>query len=79
MEIIREKYLEQLDNWREANLIKVLIGIRRCGKSTIMRQYAQQLKEQGVSEGQILFYNFESPSVLRELGRNWEEIFFCNL
>ena len=44
---------------KDKNLIKVIIGIRRCGKSTIMEIYRDWLKEQGVSIDQIVYLNFE--------------------
>ncbi|MBO5523800.1 MAG: ATP-binding protein [Roseburia sp.] len=55
----RKEYLEQLIGWKEEQVIKVVTGIRRCGKSTLLAQYQEWLKENGVAEEQILSVNFE--------------------
>ena len=55
----RTEYLKKLDLWREKKVIKVITGIRRCGKSTLLRQYAEFLKKNGTAEKQIVFLNFE--------------------
>lgn len=57
--IERASYLNKLIAFKDKNLIKVIIGIRRCGKSTIMEIYRDWLKEQGVSTDQIVYLNFE--------------------
>lgn len=57
--IERTSYLNKLIAFKDKNLIKVIIGIRRCGKSTIMEIYRDWLKEQGVSIDQIVYLNFE--------------------
>ncbi|WP_281679423.1 ATP-binding protein [Synergistes jonesii] len=45
--------------WRDEKIIKVVTGIRRCGKSTLLSLFADYLKEGGVSDSQIVFVNFE--------------------
>ena len=55
----RSEYLEQLKLWKDEKVIKVVTGIRRCGKSTLMQQFQAYLKESGVSEEQIISINFE--------------------
>ena len=45
--IIREHYLAQIRPFYDSDLIKVLVGIRRCGKSIILRQMADELTAQG--------------------------------
>lgn len=40
-------------------MVKVITGIRRCGKSTIMRQIIEEIKENGVDESHIIYVNFE--------------------
>ena len=55
----RREYLEQLLSWKDEQVIKVVTGIRRCGKSTLLRQYQDLLRQKGVAEEQILFINFE--------------------
>lgn len=57
--IERWTYLNKLIAFRDKKLIKVITGIRRCGKSTIMEIYRDWLKEQGVSSQQIVYLNFE--------------------
>ena len=57
--IERASYLNKLISFKDKNLIKVITGIRRCGKSTIMEIYRDWLKEQGVYNDQIVYLNFE--------------------
>ncbi len=55
----RKEYLEQLIGWKDEQVIKVVTGIRHCGKSTLLIQYQQWLKENGVTDEQIVSVNFE--------------------
>ena len=55
----RKEYLEQLIQWKDEQVIKVVTGIRRCGKSTLLLQYQEWLKASGVSDEQIVTINFE--------------------
>ncbi len=55
----RTEYLKQLLSWKDEQVIKVVTGIRRCGKSTLLKQYQQQLIENGVLPEQIISVNFE--------------------
>ena len=55
----RTEYLEKIKSWREEKVIKVVTGIRRCGKSTLLQQYRDVLLSGGVSPDQIIFINFE--------------------
>lgn len=57
--IKRIEYLEQLLNFRDKQLIKVVTGIRRCGKSTLLELFRDELIKSGVSEQQIIMINFE--------------------
>ena len=57
--IQRTEYLNFLMEWREKNIIKVVTGIRRCGKSTLFELYKEKLIESGVSQEQIISLNFE--------------------
>jgi predicted AAA+ superfamily ATPase len=59
MMIIRQSYLDTLRDYRDTNLIKVLTGVRRCGKSTLLSQFRKQLIDDGVSSKNILSLNFE--------------------
>ena len=55
----RQKYLELLKPWREKQLIKVISGVRRCGKSTLLAQYMNYLRSTGVEDEQIISVNLE--------------------
>ena len=55
----RSEYLRQLQSWKDMQVIKVVTGIRRCGKSTLFEMYQKQLVSQGVEESQIISINFE--------------------
>lgn len=57
--IKRELYLKKIRPFYHLDLIKVITGIRRCGKSVLLQQIAKELKEDGIGEEQILFLNFE--------------------
>lgn len=57
--ILRKEYLKRLQDWKDEKVIKVVTGIRRCGKSTLLSQYRELLGESGVGEEQIIFVNFE--------------------
>jgi len=59
--ISRPQYLEQLIRFRDKDIIKVVTGIRRCGKSTLFDLYEAYLKEQGVEDRQIIRLNLEMP------------------
>ena len=58
-DIIRKDYIENLKKFKDLDLIKVLTGVRRSGKSTILLQYIEELKRDGLTEEQIIYYNFE--------------------
>ncbi len=55
----RNEYLEQLKKWKDEQVIKVVTGIRRCGKSTLLEMFQAYLKTQGVDDDQIISINFE--------------------
>lgn len=57
--VIRKEYLNQLISWKDEQVIKVVTGIRRCGKSTLLNQYQAYLLENGVYKEQIISINFE--------------------
>ena len=57
--IERKGYLNQLAMWREEEMIKVVTGVRRCGKSTLFELYIERLKADGVADEQIIFVNLE--------------------
>ena len=55
----RKEYIDKLIQWKDEQVIKVVTGIRRCGKSTLLRQYQSWLLKNGVSKEQIVSINFE--------------------
>jgi len=57
--IIRENYLKKIRQFYNKNIIKVITGIRRSGKSTILLQIIDELKAQGVTSSAIIFINFD--------------------
>lgn len=56
----RKKYLEKLELFKDKKIIKIITGIRRCGKSTLLKQFSDKLKQNGIQENQIIFINLES-------------------
>lgn len=58
--IDRPEYLKKLHQFKDKNVIKVIMGIRRCGKSTIFELFQKDLLENGVTKDQIQFINFEN-------------------
>ena len=55
----RELYLKRIREFYDSNLIKILVGIRRCGKSVILEQIIEELKTKGIDEKHIIYVNFE--------------------
>lgn len=55
----RKEYLSQLAAWKEEQVIKVVTGIRLCGKSTLLKQYQEYLLKNGIGPEQIISINFE--------------------
>ena len=60
--IYRKEYMEKLASYREKRIIKVLTGIRRSGKSTILNEFKKKLIDEGISEKNIVSINFEDNS-----------------
>ena len=57
----RPYYVRQLEHWRDHDLVKVVTGVRRCGKSTILEIFRDSLKRAGVPDSRIVALNFEDP------------------
>lgn len=55
----RNEYLEHLKSFKNKSVIKVITGIRRCGKSTLLEMYQENLHEQGIDDSHIIAINFE--------------------
>ena len=71
--IQRTTYLNRLIQLRDQDLIKVITGIRRCGKSTLLQAYRQYLLEDGVPAEAIVSLNFEERDNARF--SSWEEVY----
>jgi hypothetical protein len=70
----RKEYLDKLLSYKDKELIKVISGLRRCGKSTLLELYREYLLKQGIGKRQIQFYNFELPE--NYLNKTWSDIYF---
>ena len=57
--IVRETYLKKLRQLKDQDLIKVVTGVRRCGKSTLLEAFRNEILETGISPENIIFLNFE--------------------
>ena len=60
--IKRESYMKKIRPFINSDLVKVLTGIRRCGKSVMLDLIKQELLQQGVTPQQLISYNFENMS-----------------
>lgn len=58
-EIERIQFSERLEKYKDKHIIKVITGIRRCGKSTLLKMFRNKLLKNGVQENQIIYLNFE--------------------
>jgi hypothetical protein len=70
----RKEYIEKLLAYKDKDLIKVVSGLRRSGKSTLLELYREQLIKSGIGKRQVQFYNFELPENF--VGKNWDDIYF---
>lgn len=71
--ILRSTYLEKLERLKDKQIIKVLTGVRRCGKSTILEMFQEQLLNDGVQESQIISMDFED--LVNEKYLDYHELF----
>ena len=60
--IARPRYLELLRTYRDVPLVKILAGIRRCGKSTILEMLAKELVSSGIAENHIISMRYTSEN-----------------
>ena len=67
MLIERKEYLDKLLAWMDKQLIKVITGVRRCGKSTLMEMFQAHLKREGVEESAIPIGNKIKIKFIKEL------------
>ena len=76
MEIKRDKYLEMLQIRRHNGFIKVITGIRRCGKSYLMNDiFYEKLRQEGVDESHIIKFAFDSAEDLLLIGADLQDLF----
>lgn len=71
--IERGLYLNRLKQLKDQNLIKVITGIRRCGKSTLLEAFMNELLKEGVATENIIFINFEERENLHLT--NWTTLY----
>lgn len=72
--INRKEYISKLLSYKDKDLIKVISGLRRSGKSTLLEIYCEHLFKQGVGKRQVQFFNFELPE--NYLNKTWSDIYF---
>jgi len=72
--IERKEYIEKLLSYRDKGVIKVVTGLRRSGKSTLLELFKRRLPQFGVTPAQVQFYNFEMPEHF--LDKSWSDIYF---
>jgi predicted AAA+ superfamily ATPase len=72
--INRKEYIDKLLSYKDKDLIKVVSGLRRSGKSTLLELYREYLLKQGIGKDQMQFYNFELPE--NYLNKTWSDIYF---
>lgn len=70
----RKEYIDKLLSYKDKDLIKVVSGLRRSGKSTLLELYRENLLKQGIGKRQMQFYNFELPE--NYLDKTWSDIYF---
>ena len=74
-ELIRRKeYLDKLLSYKDKDIIKVVTGLRRSGKSTLLEIFKNDLFKNGITSKQIQFYDFELPENF--LNKSWDTIYF---
>ena len=72
--IKRELYLNKIRDFYDSELIKVIMGIRRCGKSVLLGQIIEEIKEKGIKEDHIIYMNFEDYDFIEYTnGKNFNE------
>ena len=71
--IERVEYLNFLKKLKDKKIIKVVTGIRRCGKSTLFKLYRNYLLENNIDENQIISLNFENPKDM--IFNDWRELY----
>jgi len=72
--IRRRYYLDKLLSYKDKDIIKVVTGLRRSGKSTLLQIFRDDLSKKEISDKQIQFYNFELPENF--LNKSWDKLYF---
>jgi len=72
--IKRKEYLDKLFSYKDKDIIKVVTGLRRSGKSTLLEMFNNDLLINGVASEQTQFYNFELPENF--LNKSWDTLYF---
>ncbi|MEM6264791.1 MAG: ATP-binding protein [Bacteroidota bacterium] len=72
--INRVAYVDKLLAYKDKDLIKVVTGLRRSGKSTLLEIYRERLLKQGIDKKQVQFYNFELPE--NYVNKSWQDLYF---
>ena len=76
MRIKREKYLKMLQIRQHNGFVKVITGIRRCGKSYLLKEiFYEQLKSEGVNEDHIIKFAFDSADDLLMINEDLQELY----
>jgi predicted AAA+ superfamily ATPase len=70
----RKEYINKLLSYKDKDLIKVVSGLRRSGKSTLLQLYKEELLKMGIQPEQIIHYNFELPE--NYLNLTWSDLYF---
>lgn len=72
----RHRYLDKLEKFKNKSVIKIITGVRRCGKSTLLKQFAERLRRQGVEDASIRFIQLDrlENEHLREYHALYQEI-----
>ncbi|MDR1740067.1 MAG: ATP-binding protein [Bacteroidales bacterium] len=70
----RKEYIDKLLSYKDKDIIKVVTGLRRSGKSTLLELFRNRLLENGAMSEQTQFYNFELPE--NYLNKSWETLYF---
>ena len=72
--IERKEYLDKLLSYKDKDIIKVVTGLRRSGKSTLLELFRNRLLGDGITSEQTQFYNFELPE--NYLNKSWKTLYF---
>lgn len=72
--IERKEYSQKLLSYKDKDLIKVVTGLRRSGKSTLLELFRNSLRNNNVDKEQIQSYNFELPEHF--LNKSWDTLYF---